>query len=200
MANKTKLIRPLLFASLLLSREVLAGETIEAPFPSTRESADEHPMQYVSLTFSPLSLLIPEGEIGIEMRKYEKLGLGVVAGAGRITQVSPGVKLHLSIYDLGIQANYYAVGSFRHGMQLGFRGVYEHFANPFVHQLPISGSNFKLGSWVGYKYVMKVGLTFQTQIGCQYIWNHESDGIEGGTNSKSESLAPLLELDLGWSF
>lgn len=135
----------------------------------------------VSLTVSPIHLTIPVLELTGEARVHDRVGVAAVAGAGATTGVT--------VWELGAQGRYYPVGDFDHGMQLG------------AEVLGVGGGDdgdtavgAALGPFLGYKIAARFGLTFEGQLGVQYATVRANGG------DSDAGVAPLLNLNLGWSF
>ncbi len=88
-------------------------------------------------------------------------------------------------FDAGAQFLFYAGGSFRHGMQLGF-GVRE--------QMQSSGAGTDLTLFLlGYKLGFRFGLTLQTQFSIGYMLNNAAVGMPTPAHAS-------LDGSVGWSF
>lgn len=146
----------------------------------------------VSITFSPVHLLLPLGEVTGEFRLHDRIGVAATLGAGKPEG--------LTTLEAGVSGRFYPVGDFDHGMQLGLETqVVEMWGE--VSGVEASGSGFTAGPFIGYKIAARFGLTFEIQTGAQY--QYASARATDGTNSASDSqtsLGFLLNLQLGWSF
>jgi hypothetical protein len=60
-----------------------------------------------------------------------------------------------------------------------------------------------VGPFVGYKYAARLGLTVEVQLGVEFaaIQAHASDSSTGQVvQSSTNTVLPLLNVNLGWSF
>jgi hypothetical protein len=166
----------------------IAEPSLRAPQPS---------LPRYSLTFSPLYLAVPMGEVSAEMRVRDKLGVSALAGLGWVTFTSPPLKTHLIIYELGTQGRYYVLGNFRHGMVLGGEVAYIHLSSPFEDQVQLSSDALSLAPFVGYKYTMKVGFTVEAEVGYDFLLARGT--LDSETNRATTSVV-LFDVRIGWSF
>ena len=150
------------------------------------------PRRVFSLTISPIHLTFPIVELTGEIRAHDKLGLAMVAGVGRYTDKS--VDISAAVYELGAQLRFYAIGDFRHGMQLGAEVLYVHLSQS---NLSLRGEGLAVGPFVGYKVMADAGFTFDAQVGAQYLGLRATDGYSAETG---EEFIVLLNLNVGWSF
>lgn len=102
--------------------------------------AEAPPRRVWSIMVAPLLFLAPIGELTVEVSLPRRLAVAAMAGAGRVAVRSPSLTTHLTTYNAGAQLQYYALGKFRHGMQVGLQVLYEHYDSPFTHQFPVEGN------------------------------------------------------------
>ena len=100
---------------------------------------------------------------------------------------------------------YYVLGDFEHGLQVGAEGIYIHeSATATIGKTAIkaSGTGMALGGFLGYKYVSKLGVTFDGQLGAQRLGlGAEASASTGQAASASENdVIPLVNLNVGWTF
>jgi len=154
------------------------------------------------------------------VRLGRNFGLAIAGGFGSIglrqlDQRFPDETAKL--FEVGGQLRVYPVGSFDHGLQLGFEAMYLHGSADGAGTIQVRdewgnktysgtftarGSGYKLGPFIGYKLVLPVGLTFNAQVGVEYLSLHAdaSDSL-GHTETGSNSGAlPLADASAGWSF
>ena len=185
---------------VLRTTEVMA----EVPFnaahllATTAEAPTRRPW---SIMVAPLFLLAPIGELTAEVSLSRRFAVAAMAGAGRVAVRSPSLTTHLTTYNAGAQLQYYALGDFRHGMQIGLQVLYDHYDSPFAHQFLVDGNAAQLGPFMGYKLVLDLGFTIEIQIGYQktWIWQHTSDD-PAGLVTRIDDSGLLLNLNTGWSF
>lgn len=153
----------------------------------------EHPRRVFSLTISPIHLLLPVVELTAEARVHDKVGVAVIAGAGKYSD--PDVSgISATVFEAGGQVRFYVVGDFRHGMQLGGELLYLHL---YDDRIAISGEGLAVGPFIGYKIMVDAGFTFDAQVGFEHI-SARADG--SGSTANDKSFIPLLNLNVGWSF
>jgi len=171
----------------------------EDPAPSAARAASNDPAAFrpvFALTISPLHLVFPIVELTGELRVDDHVGVAVIGGVGKYTDKNRD--LSATVFEAGAQFRYYAVGDFRHGMQLGAELLYLHLS---TDQFTASGQGLAMGPFIGYKYTANVGFTFDAQLGAEYVGARAtaSNGSSSGSASNSAWI-PLLNLNVGWSF
>ena len=162
----------------------------------------EEDLHDVSITFSPLHLLFPIGEITAEVRLADRIGVAAIVGAGTITYQDPfGPEQTFTAFELGAQFRYYLVGDFDHGMQLGAELLWVHVSGEVEGGITGSGSGLAVGPFVGYKYSASFGLTFDAQLGVTAagIGAQATDGTTTETRTETH-VGVLLNLNAGWAF
>src|SRR5690606_12272471 len=103
-------------------------------------------------------------------------------------------------YEGGGQFNYYVLGGFDHGMQLGIEAMYLHVDGD-VGAFTGAASGLTAGPYVGYKRATSFGFTINAQVGAQVVLASASASGQGQTTMTSESkVLPLVNLNAGWSF
>ena len=157
-------------------------------------AAEEKPPydKQVSVTISPIHLTLPIVELTAEVRAADKAGVAAIAGVGKASGYPA--------WELGAQGRYYLLGSFDHGMQIGGEVLYLHMSTN-QGAVQASGAGGAVGPFIGYKIAARFGLTFDVQLGAEYLFAtaNASNGASTATTSDSR-LVPLLNLNLGWSF
>lgn len=117
--------------------------------------------------------------------------MALVGGAGGFTD-------DLTVWEAGAQLRWYALGSFRHGLQLGAELLYVHASGDLLlSDDEATASGAALGPFVGYKYAANFGLTVDVQAGAQYLAVAGDDEMDEDADS---GVIPLLNLNVGWSF
>jgi hypothetical protein len=186
-------------AAALVATVVDAGVALAQP-PVTAEQT--HPRRVVSITISPFHLVSPIVELTAEARAHDKLGIGVVAGAGKITEEATGLspEINATVFELGLQGRYYVLGDFRHGLQLGAEALYLHLSDSNVEEVSVYAQGLAVGPFVGYKYTADIGFTFDGQLGFQRVGIAAEASGDGQTASERDSdYILLLNLNVGWS-
>lgn len=156
-----------------------------------------------SLTISPIHLAFPVVELTGEMAVSPKLGIAGIGGFGSITaENNLGEKKSIPVLELGGQAAYYVVGSFRHGMQVGAEAMWLKVFIPEKEGVSVSTNGLAIGPLLGYKWAARFGLTFLVQGGYQWLFA-QAKGTDAAGNeieASQDSGIPLLNLNAGWSF
>jgi hypothetical protein len=161
------------------------------------------PEKTVSIVWSPAHLVIPVVHVTGEYRAMPKLGVAAIAGYGKSTvkdasgnAIGDSVKL----WEAGARAQYYVLGDFDHGMQVGAQALYIG-ASLADGQLSSRATGLSGGSFLGYKIATHVGFTFDAQLGVQHMIASASATSGTASASASDSAwGPLLNLAIGWSF
>jgi len=175
------------------------------PAPAQLPPEPEAPKRIASITFSPIHLLMPVVEVTAEFAINDKIGVAGILGYGSIsaeTATQTGIqKRRFRAYEVGGHFNYYVIGSFDHGMQLGLEALYVKVVTDNNIEISGAANGLALGPYVGYKVITNVGFTFEANGGFQYV-AMRADATDG-TNTASVSqkkVIPLLNLNIGWSF
>lgn len=182
-----------------------AALPVAGPQPAAEEAG-----KIVSLTVSPLHLVMPVVEVTAEVRLSDRFGLAALLGAGTVdveTRVGDTVvdTDTFDVFELGAQGRVYTVGDFDHGMQLGLEALWVHVSGEDLQGTKISGAGagLAIGPFIGYKIATRVGFTFEGQLGFQYMaMKAEASDEESGVSAEDSDtdLGPLLNLNIGWSF
>jgi hypothetical protein len=194
-----------LFASaplLLVTSSALAESHVPPPPPA----APAAPRHSVSLTFSPIHLLFPIVELSGEVALGEKVSVAGIVGFGSIpvetrnTMSTSTRTERFSAWEVGGHFNYYVVGSFEHGMQLGVEALYLKVAtSDSSYRSAASATGLAVGPYVGYKLITGIGFTFEANLGAEYVVAQAATADGSATASDSRWI-PLLNLNVGWSF
>jgi hypothetical protein len=186
-------------ALVLLLPATAAAQAGSAP---TGVAESDHPHRVVSLTFSPLHLVLPVFEVTAEARVMDKVGIAAVLGGGRVSEeaTATGPAISAPIFEVGLQGRYYLLGDFRHGLQLGAEALYIR-ASDEVETASATVDGLSVGPFLGYKYTADIGFTFDGQVGYQRLGlsGRASDGVQTMTDEQAE-WSLLLNLNVGWSF
>lgn len=160
---------------------------------AAEETAGNDDVQHnVSITFSPIHLTLPVFEVTGEYRLQDKMGVAAIGGGGSVDGTT--------IIEAGAQFRYYVLGSFIHGAQVGAEAIFVH-ADASDSNIEVTGQGFGLGPFVGYKIATNLGLTFDAQVGAQYVIA-TADASSGSAQASADDsdVIVLLNLNLGWSF
>ncbi|HVJ20722.1 MAG TPA: hypothetical protein VM686_35170, partial [Polyangiaceae bacterium] len=178
-------------------------ETYEPPPPPV---AQEPPPRDVSITLSPLHLLMPLFEAQVEARIFPNFSLALIGGYGAVTVESsdPAISdLELDVVEFGGQLTGYPLKDFK-SLQLGAEVLWIRVSGDNLGDTDITGvaDGVAVGPFVGYKVLTSGGFTFAIQGGFEYIAiRGETSDNAGNTDSdEQKDIIPLLNANLGWSF
>ncbi|PKN57189.1 MAG: hypothetical protein CVU56_12375 [Deltaproteobacteria bacterium HGW-Deltaproteobacteria-14] len=162
------------------------------------DAQPEGPLHSVSVTLSPLHLVLPVLELQGEFAVGPQMGVSLILGYGSVS-VSDGFTTEaFSVFEIGGQFAYYALGDFDHGLQIGAEVLYLGVSADADSQFGgVFGRGLSLAPFVGYKVAADFGLTFQAQVGPAFF----VVSAESGTESEEQAaIGVMLNLNLGWSF
>jgi hypothetical protein len=165
-----------------------------APGPSPAQEQDSGPK--ISITFSPLHLILPIVEFTGEYRVAPKIGAAIIVGGGSVKAGSTTA----NAFEVGASVRYYLLGNFAKGLQLGGEVDYLKVAAT-QSDVAAKAQGVAVGPFFGGKWTSSFGLTFDGQLGYQYLvaQGHASSGTSASTSNASKNLV-LLNLNVGFSF
>jgi hypothetical protein len=182
-----------------------AAPTYEPPEPEEPISDESRGRRYVSLTFSPVHLLIgPIFEMQVEAQIVPHFGVALLGGIGTLEEDFSEVgSVKFSVYEFGGQLVGYPLADFK-SLQLGAELLWIHVSTENVGstQVRADAGGVAVGPFIGYKLITKVGFTFFAQGGFEYV-TAKADASDNDGNSASaddSTFIPLLNLNVGWSF
>ena len=188
------------FASSLVLLASLSATAAAQPAgapPPVIEAEASRDLPVFSLTFSPAHLILTTLEVTGEARLAPRLSAAVIGGLGRFGSIDPLEEDgHTTVYELGGQVRWYALGDFRRGLQLGAEVLYVGLSTEGGSRR-LLGEGLGVGPFVGYKHVFDLGLTLDGQLGAQAIAVRAGDG---DSSSSDRTVGVLLNLNAGWSF
>jgi hypothetical protein len=142
-------------------------------------------------------------EAGIEVR-VGAFGLMLFGGAGQVA--IDGGELdgeRLAVYELGGIVNAYPLERFE-SLSLGAELLYLKVNADDIGEDQIDGvvSGVAVGPLIGYKTIGATGFTFSIQGGVAYVVlrGEASNAYDEREEEADETLIPLVNLNLGWSF
>lgn len=186
------MLRSLWTASVLLGSVAIAYAQEPLPPPSMPAPDSEKPLR-ASITFSPIHLVLPVGELAVEVAVAPKIGVAVIGGVGTVTPALSDESVF--VYEVGISPRYYVLGNFRQGLQLGLEAMYAHASADTQVMTTVAAEGLAIGAYAGYKWVASMGLTLEAQLGGSYF------ALRGdGVDEEDSRFAVLLNLQVGWSF
>ncbi|MEJ7601253.1 MAG: hypothetical protein WKG01_25335 [Kofleriaceae bacterium] len=156
--------------------------------------ADERSEPRVSITVSPVHLVIPVGELTAELRAHDKLGIAAVVGIGSVSV--DRFEDRVAVYEAGISARYYLTGSFRTGIQLGAEALYLHAATK-DDSMAVRAQGLGLSPFAGYKWTGRSGLTLEGQLGVTYVAVRADSETAAAEDSR---VGPMVNLNIGYGF
>lgn len=162
----------------------------------------------MSLTFSPIHLLMPVVEITGEFKAHDQWSLALIGGGGSVTVKDEALgDPSFTVWEVGGQFRYYVVGDFDHGMQLGGEILYVNVDSGDIEtssgRVTGTGSGVSIAPFVGYKIATKIGFTFDAQLGIALMGlGASAEAVDTGETAKAKDTrwGPLLNLNVGWSF
>ena len=156
---------------------------------------DDGPIHDVSLTFSPVHLTLPIFELQGEFKITPKMSASLILGFGKVSDKDNTIDA--TAFEVGAQYSYYLVGDFDHGMQLGAEALFVYLTDGDAAPGGVFGGGLSIGPYIGYKIAADFGLTFHAQLGAAYMAVAAQSDSSTASDSK---IAPLLNINLGWSF
>ncbi|MCC6215857.1 MAG: hypothetical protein IT376_13415 [Polyangiaceae bacterium] len=181
------------------AQDAAAAAAVLPPPPQGAADA-EPPPPNVSVTLSPVHLVLPVVELKVEGRVGEFVGLAAIGGYGSTSVEVDGVSEAFTTFELGAQVAAYPLQPFR-SLQVGAEVLYVSISGN-VEDVEGNGDGVAVGPFVGYKFATDGGFTFVAQVGAQYLAAQAKAEDAGGTSAAADESAvvPLVNLDLGWSF
>jgi hypothetical protein len=159
--------------------------------------------RHVTLSLSPLHLLLPVVEVTAEFRLTPWAGIAPIGGVGVVSVTEEdGDRMTFTFWEAGGQVDFYFMRDFR-GLHAGVEVLYAHLSTSDLESgIAWAGNGWALGPLVGYKLLTEVGFTFVGQVGVQYqTARAREENPAGDTASDQDStFVPLLNANLGWSF
>ncbi len=163
----------------------------EPPPPAAPAAADP---KTVTLSFSPIHLLLPIVEVAIEARPVNHVGITAIGGIGSVTPKSSSESF--SAQELGLQLSAYPLEAFD-SLTVGVEALYLHVEGNTAGGAPGVGSGFAVGPFVGYKWIAKGGFTLIAQGGVEYV---AIEAESSGSTASDSRVLPLINFNVGWSF
>lgn len=165
---------------------------------------EPEPVRSVSVTLSPIHLLLPIFELTVEARVVDHFGLALLGGFGSVTaENNLGESEKFSAYEVGGQALWYPMKPF-HGLHVGAEVLYLKVESDDMNDGRVSGTGTGLavGPLIGYKVLTSGGFTFVAQGGVEYVAIQAEANDQAGNSAQEDESRwiPLLNLNLGFSF
>ena len=179
------------------------GILILAALGSAAVQAQAQADKIFSLTISPVHLILPIVEFTGEYALSRDFGIAAIGGYGSIQVKNSASKdIKLPVLELGAQAAYYALGSFRHGMQVGGELLWIKVSPPKDEGVTVAANGVAVGPFLGYKFISSFGLTVFVQGGYEFLFAQAkaTDATGKEIEASADGGLPLLNINLGWSF
>ncbi len=201
--RRTSLVCIATIFTLLLAPSVFAQDSAEAA-PAADAEVDASQGHMTAVTISPIHLEIPLVELTAEHQIAPQMGAALIVGLGKATDKDGWGTL----WELGGQFRYYALGDFNHGLQLGAEFAYTDISLSETSEdvtVSATGGGTSFGGFVGYKFAADFGLTVDIQFGyfVMMLAAKAEASVAGKTVEAKESetsKGALLNINLGWSF
>lgn len=179
---------------LLLLGSVILTASLSGPIAA--QSSDDW---FVSITNSPIHLFINFWEFTTEFNLKNNTGIALITGFGSVDTSDLGDSSNdtVTMYEFGAQFNYYAIGGFDHGLQLGVELAYLGLSGN-IDSIDANAAGLSIGPYIGYKVIWNSHITFNAQLGYQWF-AISAEGSDGSSASGSDSSV-LLNLNVGVSF
>jgi hypothetical protein len=189
--------------ALFLSGSGVWGQASAAAQDEPVPEGDDAP--FLSLTFSPLHLILPMFEASVEARVGDYCGIAVLGGVGSMSVdfVDADDDVSVALWSIGAQVVAYPLEPFE-SLQLGIEAQYLSASiDGELDGRRVSGigSGLAIGPLVGYKLVVDVGFTLFVQGGVAFIAIEADAEDSSGDTATSESnrVLPMLNFNIGWS-
>ena len=196
-ANKKNIVSILVGLAVLLSAGSAFADGVGSVAMAKKQT------RLMTLSINPLLLAHPDGpfyQASAEFKASDEWGAAFLGGYGAMATEED---VAYEMYEVGGQFDYYALGDFDHGLQLGGQLVYRGADGDVAPELTSSG--VRVGPFVGYKIITELGFTFNGQVGVQYNSaqdrpSAERESIMAKVTNTEEAWGPLVRLNVGWSF
>jgi hypothetical protein len=164
---------------------------VDEPADARPRSARQARTETLAVTVSPV--LIERGTVlrlGAEMMLNPRMSAAFYLGTGSYEARSKAF-IALNALEVAGQFRFYPLGDFRSGVHVGAELQYLHINDgeppgSYVEDRPA------IGPLAGAKYTTPSGLTAEAQVGALFPSTREED--------EERTVAPLLNLNFGWSF
>lgn len=157
----------------------------------------------LTITISPFHLVAPIFEFTGEYALSPKFGAALIGGYGGLKiKNSLNNEVEIPVLEIGGQAAYYVLGSFRHGMQVGAELLWIKVSPPKDQGVTVAANGIAIGPMIGYKWVARFGLTLLAQGGYELLFAQAKARDVNGQEleASTDTGIPLVNLNIGWSF
>ena len=167
----------------------------QQPAPISQPGPPPDTQHSFAITVSPIHLIFPVVEVAAEFRLARNMSIAGIGGVGSIELDNTSTRV--TVYELGGQFRYYAVGRFDHGMQIGAELLYLG-GRADEGSVSAIASGLAIGPFIGYKFSAGVGFTVDVQGGVEFV----AISAESSTGASEEAgrAIPLVNINLGWAF
>jgi hypothetical protein len=165
-------------------------ETAALPAPAPREN---------TLSLSLLPLVRGFVQLAYQRRIYSWLGVGGLVGIGNAEVPTSGQRI---AFELAPQVFAYPIGSFNHGMQVGFEvDLLRSSGSSADGALKTTGTSINPAILAGYKVDVFGGFAIQAHLGLRLAYSSLTvKSTASQARSSDTALEPILRLNVGYSF
>jgi hypothetical protein len=151
------------------------------------------------ISISVFPLFRPFAAFVYERRALSWLGVGALAGVGAVEIGTSGKRVG---FQLGPQVQAYPVGSFHHGMPVGFELVLMTSTGTLNDgRSKVTSTSINPALTIGYKVETHIGITLDARVGLRYSTSRITIAQDGIQASATESqVEPLFRLLVGYAF
>lgn len=173
-----------------------------------------------TVSVQPILLAVPIGVGMLETRLTEPMSFALFGGYGKFDYERDGETVNATVYGAGAQLRFYAFDRHRDSRVrygepfLGVQAMWAHgegseedggFAGVFGDDVWGRGEQFMAGPFLGYKYTLPFGLTFDLGAGVMagarlYDGGEGNTGVQDAEDEWEFKVMPIANVGLGWSF
>jgi hypothetical protein len=165
----------------------------QPPSESQTTTAQAESGPQVSITWSPVHLVLPLVELTGEYNVAPHMGAALILGAGRVSDANNTITA--TAYEVGAQINYYPMRRFS-GLHVGVEALYLSLGD-VEQDMSVTAAGLAVGPYVGYKVQTSIGFAFVAQLG---VYNAVVEAESSTAMASDSDFGPLLNLNAGWSF
>lgn len=209
--RKLLVVTASLFCLAMHPASALGQDGASPPPPPPAVASDVQ--HQVSVTFAPILAMgssttqiqsIRVLELLGEYAVTRKVSAAAILAFGKVTMKDPTYD-PANIYEVGAQGRFYPLGTFIHGMNVGAEVLWtkaDITAKSGNVSAAATASGLAVAPFVGYKIATNIGFTFDAHLGVRYYALQANATASTGdtASAKQSDSAPLLRLNIGWSF
>lgn len=199
------MLRSLRVAAPLLALSCASAARAAEPPPDEEESAEVDPDSLItpklSLMTSPALFARPIFRLTAEHAlPGERTSVALVGAIGtfKLAEPSGGTARH-TFYELGAQARWYVLGTFRSGPVVALHGRYTHFGSDQLVDNVISSAaeGVGLAPVVGFKAIARDYFTFEFLGGAEFMVHRPT--YRPPSDDKAGALTLYFHINAGWT-